>query len=83
MSRVRQVGLDEAEGEVARFYEAATKMIGRVPHSYRVVAQSPLVGRMLHLYNATLQREGGGSVLGTKIKEMAVIKTSQLNACNY
>ena len=32
---------------------------------------------------ATLQREGGGSLLKTKIKEMVVIKTSHLNGCAY
>jgi hypothetical protein len=83
MSRVNQIGLDEAEGETARFYEATTKMMGRVPHSFRVLGNTPLVARMLLLFNATMQREGGGSVLSCKIKEMAVIKTSHLNGCDY
>ncbi len=83
MSRVRQIGLDEAEGEVARFYEATTQMLGRVPHSIQVLGNVPLIARMLLLYNATLQREGAGSVLSSKLKEMVIIKTSQLNGCNY
>ena len=83
MSRVRQVELNEAEGEVARFYEATTQMLGRVPHSCRVLGNVPLVARMLLLYNATLQREGAGSVLSSKLKEMVIIKTSKLNACDY
>jgi hypothetical protein len=38
---------------------------------------------MLLLFNATMQREGAGSVLSCKLKEMVIIKTSQVNACNY
>ena len=83
MSRVGQIGLDEAEGEVARFYEATTQMLGRVPHSLRVLGNVPLVARMLLVFNATMQREGAGSVLSSKIKEMAIIKTSNLNGCDY
>lgn len=83
MSRVTQIGLDEATGEVARLYEATEQMLGRVPHSVRVLGNIPLVSRMLLLFNATLQREGSGSVLSSKIKEMVIIKTSKLNNCDY
>ncbi|MBT3352260.1 MAG: hypothetical protein HOC91_13120 [Nitrospinaceae bacterium] len=83
MPRVSQIGLDEAQGETARLYEATTQMLGRVPHSFRVLGQTPLVARMLLLFNATMQREGAGSVLSCKLKEMVIIKTSQVNACNY
>ena len=83
MPRVRQVGLDEAEGEVARLCEATAQMLGRVPHALRVLGNVPLVARMLLLFNATMQREGAGSVLSSKIKEMVIIKTSQVNGCDY
>jgi hypothetical protein len=83
MSRVSQIGLDEAQGETAHLYEATTQMLGRVPHSFQVLGQTPLVARMLLLFNATMQREGAGSVLSCKLKEMVIIKTSQVNACNY
>ena len=83
MPRVSQIGLDEAQGETARLYEATTQMLDRVPHSFRVLGQTPLVARMLLLFNATMQREGAGSVLSCKLKEMVIIKTSQVNACNY
>ena len=47
------------------------------------MAHSPLVAKMLVPFNAVLQRQGAGSVLETKIKEMIVIKTSHLNGCDY
>ena len=74
---------EDAHGDVAVLYEAVEEMLGRVPHSYRVMAASPHVAKMLVPFNAVLQRQGAGSVLTTKIKEMVVIKTSHLNGCDY
>lgn len=83
MSRIKHIELDEAEGEVANLYDAVTTMLGRVPHSYRVLAHSPLVAKMLLPFNAVMQREGAGSILTTKLKEMVIIKTSHVNGCDY
>ena len=83
MSRISHIELEDAEGEVANLYEAVTVMLGRVPHSYRALAHAPLMAKMLLPFNAVMQREGAGSVLTTKLKEMVVIKTSQTNGCAY
>ena len=48
-----------------------------------MLANSPHVAKMLVPFNAVLQRQGAGSVLDTKLKEMVVIKTSHLNGCEY
>jgi len=47
------------------------------------MAHAPYAARVLLPFTVTLMREGLGSVLKTKLKEMAVIKTSQVNGCNY
>lgn len=83
MSRIEMIDPDDAAEDVEVLYEAVTDMLGRVPHSYRVMAQTPHVAKMLVPFNAVLQRQGAGSVLTTKIKEMVVIKTSHLNGCAY
>ncbi len=83
MSRVAMNQPEDAGGEVARLYEAVEIMLGRVPHSYRILSNSPLVAKMLLPINAVLQREGAGSVLTTRLKEMVIIKTSRLNGCAY
>ena len=82
-SRIEMVNPAGAQGHVATLFEAVTAMLGRIPNSYRVLAQSPLVAMMLVPFNAVVQRQGAGSVLPTKIKEMVVIKTSHLNGCRY
>jgi hypothetical protein len=83
MSRIKMVDLNIDDQEIQNMFTAVTAMLGRVPNSYRTLARSPLVAKMLIPFNAVVQREGAGSVLSTKLKEMVVIKTSHINACNY
>ncbi len=83
MARVEMIDPQEAEGATKDLFEAVSAMLGRVPNSYRALALSPLVAQFLAPFNAVLQREGAGSILTTRIKEMVVIKTSQLNGCAY
>ena len=83
MDRVSMLDTENAEGEVADLFAAATVMLGRVPNSYRMLGRTPLVAKFLLPFNAVLQREGAGSLLSSRLKEMVVIKTSQLNGCKY
>ena len=83
MTRINLLETEDADDSVASLFAAATQLLGRVPNSYRVLAHSPLIAKLLLPFNAVLQREGAGSVLTTKLKEMVVIKTSQLNGCKY
>lgn len=81
--RISLIRQEDATGDTKVLYEAVDAMLGRVPASYQVMAHSPHVAKMLVPFNAVLQREGAGSVLETKLKEMIVIKTSHLNGCAY
>ena len=83
MSRIKMIDGDEVKGEVKLLFDGVTAMLGRVPNSYRVLARVPLVSKLLLPFNASMQREGAGSLLTRKIKEMVIIKTSHINACNY
>lgn len=83
MSEIEMINVDGAEGELANFFDAVTGMLGRVPNSYRFLAYTPMVAKMLLPFNAVLQRQGAGSILTTKLKEMVVIKTSRVNGCAY
>jgi len=83
VSRIELLETRDAEGGLATLFAAATQMLGRVPNSYRALAYTPLIAKLLLPFGAALQREGAGSILTTKIKEMVVIKTSQVNGCKY
>ena len=83
MSRIKMLDPGQAEGEIASLFDAATAMLGRIPNSYRILAHSPMVAKMLIPFNAVMQRQGAGSILSARIKEMVVIKTSHVNGCAY
>ena len=50
-------------------------------NSYRVMAYQPYVAKMILPLTVSLMREGLGTTLSIRIKEIAVIKTSHLNGC--
>ena len=83
MSRINMIDGDEVKGDVKVLFDAVTAMLGRVPNSYKVLGRVPLVSKLLLPFNASMQREGAGSLLTSKIKEMVIIKTSHINACKY
>ncbi len=83
MARIGKIAREGATGEAERLFQAAEALLGRAPNFYRYLANAPLVAKMLLPFNAVLQRQGGGSVLPARIKEMVVIKTSAVNGCAY
>ncbi len=82
-SKIQMVNPRNAAGDTARFFEATREFLGRIPHSARVMANTPYVARLYLPFNATLQREGMGGLLTCRIKEIVVLKTSFVNACAY
>ena len=83
MSRVRLLGPEDSSGETARTFEMLSGIQRRTSNSTRATAHSPFLARAFMLLVQTLMREGMGTVLSSKIKEMAVIKTSALNSCEF
>ena len=75
--------LNTATGETARFFEATAQMRGRVPNSGLVWGHIPYLAKFQLPAGAALQREGAGGYLSCRIKDMAILKTSHVNTCNY
>lgn len=83
MSRVPLLERENAGGEIARTFDILNNFQRRQVNSTRATAHSPFLARIFYPLVQTLVREGLGTVLSSKIKEIAVIKTSQLNGCDY
>ena len=81
--RAKILDIDKASGEAERFFAATAQMRGRVPNSSRVWGHIPHIAKFQLSAGTVLQREGAGGVLSCRIKEMAVLKTSHVNTCNY
>ena len=82
-ARVPVIDLQTATGDIKRIFEVTSKTAGRVPNTARVWANIPYIARVQRLRGWALNREGAGGVLSSRIKEMAVLKTSHLNGCAY
>ena len=83
MARLKLFDLETSEGAAGYYLKTAGSQRGRVNNHVRLYAHSPFLARLGSLFSLALHREGLGSVLSCKIKEMAIIKTSKLNGCGY
>jgi uncharacterized peroxidase-related enzyme len=83
MARIPLIHPEAVDGDLADFYDTVTEVFGRVPNSLRTMAHAPLLAMLMIPFNATVQREWSGARLSGRIKEMVIIKTSQVNGCDY
>ena len=84
--RIPLVDPKNAEGLAKLLLEGSEQLRGgpgRMPNSVLTGAHAPFIQMMLVPFISVVAREKGGGLLTTKIKEMAVIKTSQINGCAY
>lgn len=72
----------EATGLVAEVFQAVRRMQGGVPNSIRTMANWPDLLPFYIAFRTAVHLEGWGS-LDRRTKELAIIKTSQLNRCHY
>ncbi len=83
MQRLPKIEKEDISGDLARFYEAVTGLLGRVPNFYRTISHAPWLAMLLLPFNAAVQRQWPGSRMPGRIKELVVIKTSHVNGCRY
>ena len=79
MALVSYVSNQQAAEKVKPVFEGMEKKIGAVPNVFRVMAHSPEMLEAFLALNATLSK----TQLEGKLRELAYIKTSELNDCDY
>ena len=80
MAVVDPIRADKAPGELGAVYDRLSKTHGRVPNFFATMAHRPgALEAFLPLY-AAVMREG---TVEPKLKELAYLKTSMLNGCEY
>ncbi len=83
MDRIPMMEPETGGGEVARLYEHATALINRIPNSWKVMAHQPFIAKFILPLTSSLLRQGLGSILSTRTKQLAILKTSAMNNCAY
>ncbi len=79
MALVSYVSDQEAAEKIKPVFEGMEKKLGVVPNVFRVMAHNPDMLEAFLALNATLPK----TKLNGKLRELAYIKTSELNGCDY
>lgn len=80
MARISLVEKDQASVDVRSILEQIEKSYGMIPNIFKGMAHSPgLLGTFLSFFGALLEQ----TKLDPKLRELAYLKTSKLNNCNY
>jgi alkylhydroperoxidase family enzyme len=81
MAWIEVIKESEAEGLLAKVYEAAVKSSGRVYNILKIQSQSPsALQRCMDLYRATMRED---SPLSRGQREMLAVVVSRANNCHY
>jgi uncharacterized peroxidase-related enzyme len=79
MAIVSYISNQDAAEKVKPVFEGMQKKLGAVPNVFRAMAHNPDMLEAFLALNATLPR----TQLNGKLRELAYIKTSELNECDY
>jgi alkylhydroperoxidase family enzyme len=80
MAVINGVARETAPADVLPIYDDLTKAFGRVPNIFAVMAHRPgALKHLLALYG-TIMPEG---TVDARYKELAYLKTSLVNGCEY
>jgi alkylhydroperoxidase family enzyme len=80
MAVITPLAKEQAAGELQEIYGKLTHVFGRMPNFFGLMARVPgALQHFLPLYSAVIDK---GSV-EPKYKELAYLKTSQINGCDY
>ena len=80
MAVIDPIPNDKAPADLKAVYDDLTKTFGRVPNIFAVMAHRPgVLKAFLPLYASVMS----GGTVEAKHKELAYLKTSLLNGCEY
>lgn len=80
MARLARLKRSEVTEPVGVIYDRYMQQRGNVPNMFRTIAQRPeILTTMIAHFEAILNT----GTLPTKLKELVIVRTSQLNACEY
>ena len=80
MPRISRLARSEVQPELVPLYDQFLRERGNVPYFFRTFAHRPEIMETMFAHMNAVLRTG---TLPTKLKELAVVRTSQLNATSY
>jgi uncharacterized peroxidase-related enzyme len=80
MSRIPTITYEQADPAAQEIFDHYNKERGNVPNMFRTVAHRPEILRTMIAHFRAVMETG---TVGAKLKELVIVRTSQLNQCEY
>lgn len=80
MSRISRLDRSEVNAETAALYDKVYALRGNVPNMFRVMAHRPEIFATMQAHFAAVLNTG---TVSTKLKELIIVRTSQVNQTPY
>jgi alkylhydroperoxidase family enzyme len=80
MPRISRIPRSEAAPEVAEVYDDFMKTRGNIPNMFRTVAHRPEIMRTMVAHFKAVMETG---TVPAKLKELLIVRTTQINRCEY
>jgi alkylhydroperoxidase family enzyme len=78
--RIPRLERSEVDAGTAQIYDHYLKERGNVPNMFRTVAHRPEILRTLIAHFRAVMETG---TVPAKLKELVIVRTSQINRCEY
>lgn len=80
MTRISRLTRNEVSSETGEIYDRYMRQRGNVPNMFRTVAHRPEIFQTMIAHFEAILNTG---TLPLKLKELVIVRTSQLNHCEY
>jgi len=78
--RIKRLDRSQVDSGTAAIYDHYLKERGNVPNMFRTVAHRPEILRTMIAHFRAVMESG---TVPAKLKELVIVRTSQLNQCEY
>lgn len=78
--RISRLDRSQVDASTAEVYDTYQKERGNVPNMFRTVAHRPEILRTLIAHLRAIMNTG---TVPKKLKELVIVRTSQINRCEY
>jgi alkylhydroperoxidase family enzyme len=80
MPRISRLDRSQVDDEVGAIYDHFMKVRGNVPNMFRTVAHRPEIMKTMIAHFRAVMETG---TVPAKLKELVIVRTSQINHCEY
>ena len=80
MPRISRLEKDQVDPDTGEIYDDYLHERGNVPNMFRTVAHRPEIFRTMIAHFRAVMNSG---TLSAKLKELVIVRTSQINRCEY